>query len=303
MMSHEEVIQSVTAHMATIQKREARLVRKVIRAYATALTDIRTRVAARLQTLGDTPTPSQIRSMGNDVMLIRAIEARLAILEDEFVGIFREEIPVVARMGILSGSEEVLIIAKALGVELFEFSINPLLEPVIESTIQQIPGEIAKFKGAIVAELRAGLSAGEPIPALMRRVFQRTPVDGRSSTFKRGMVSAELLTRRAVVQASNNAKAIYLEETQQQLPQLRKQAVASINGRTSDTCLRVHGQIKPINKPFDLSGTARFARRMMAPPFHWNCRTTVAAYHPVFEEGGVTTADMRREAKQELNNR
>ena len=42
---------------------------------------------------------------------------------------------------------------------------------------------------------------------------------------------------------------------------------------------------------------------MMQPPFHWNCRTSVVAYHPRFEQGGATTDRMRREANEELAER
>ena len=249
----DEVMRLVTAQMAEVKRREDKTVRQVMRAYIEALNDIRARVQARLDTLGDSPTPSQIRSMGNDVMLTRAIEARLAVLQGEFTAIFREVMPEMARRGALAGSSEVLAIASALGVELFDFAVNPLLEPVVEATLALVPEEVARFRSLILAELRTGLSGGEAIPTLMRRIFQRVPVDGRSSVFKRGMVSAELLTRRAVIQASNNAKAIYLEQAVEQVPELKKQAVASINGRTSDTCLRVHGQVQNVGDPFELA--------------------------------------------------
>lgn len=55
-----------------------------------------------------------------------------------------------------------------------------------------------------------------------------------------------------------------------------RQAVAAIDERTTDCCLRVHGQVVKFDKRFTLTGTPRFADRVMAPPFHWYCRSSVA---------------------------
>lgn len=50
----------------------------------------------------------------------------------------------------------------------------------------------------------------------------------------------------------------------------RRQAIAGLDERTTDCCLRVHGQIVGMREPFTLTGTPRFADRVMRPPFHWN---------------------------------
>ncbi|MEZ4558725.1 MAG: hypothetical protein R3A10_08055 [Caldilineaceae bacterium] len=55
-----------------------------------------------------------------------------------------------------------------------------------------------------------------------------------------------------------------------------RQAVAAIDERTTDCCLRVHGTTATLRGKFQLAGTPRFADRMHAPPFHWYCRTSVA---------------------------
>ena len=55
-----------------------------------------------------------------------------------------------------------------------------------------------------------------------------------------------------------------------------RQAIAAIDERTTDCCLRVHGQTTTIDGDFTLTGTPRFADRLHGPPFHWNCRTAVA---------------------------
>lgn len=79
-----------------------------------------------------------------------------------------------------------------------------------------------------------------------------------------------------------------------------KQAVAAIDERTTDCCLQVHGQVQPLDKPFELSGTPRFGDKIQNPPFHWYCRTATALYRPEMEQTGLTTTDMVSAAKAEL---
>ena len=61
----------------------------------------------------------------------------------------------------------------------------------------------------------------------------------------------------------------------------------------------VHGQTQPINKPFRLRGTPRYADRIMAAPFHDYCRTASAL---VLAEDArdETTQTMRAAARAEL---
>jgi hypothetical protein len=64
-----------------------------------------------------------------------------------------------------------------------------------------------------------------------------------------------------------------------------KQSIAALDGRTTDCCIRVHGQIKPLNGKFHLTGTPRFADDLEWAPFHWNCRTSIALYSSQFDDG------------------
>ncbi len=80
-----------------------------------------------------------------------------------------------------------------------------------------------------------------------------------------------------------------------------KQAFAAIDRRTTETCLRVHGQIRPLNGEFKLTGTPRFADEMDWSPFHHWCRTSVALYLPEFEDG--LTQELRDTADTELRQR
>jgi len=73
-----------------------------------------------------------------------------------------------------------------------------------------------------------------------------------------------------------------------------KQAVAALDGRTTDCCLRVHGQITSFDGKFHLTGTPRFADYLDWSPFHYRCRTSIALYLPEFDNG--LTQAMRESA-------
>lgn len=81
----------------------------------------------------------------------------------------------------------------------------------------------------------------------------------------------------------------------------QKQAVAAIDGRTTETCLRVHGQIVPLDGLFQLEGVPRYADAMGGPPFHWWCRTATALYRSDMDLG--LTEKMEVGAKEKLTER
>ena len=71
----------------------------------------------------------------------------------------------------------------------------------------------------------------------------------------------------------------------------QKQAVAAIDSKTTDCCLRVHGQVRDFNSPFTLTGTPRFADEVDWPAFHYYCRTSGVLYLSAYDNG--LTARMR----------
>lgn len=81
--------------------------------------------------------------------------------------------------------------------------------------------------------------------------------------------------------------------------QHKRQAVALIDNRTTDCCLRVNGQVVGQEEDFRLTGYPRYASRMRNPPFHWYCRTTVALIRNE-DAGDEHTVEMRESAKAEL---
>ena len=81
-----------------------------------------------------------------------------------------------------------------------------------------------------------------------------------------------------------------------------KQAVAAIDERTTDCCLRVHGQAVPLEGSFRLTGEPRYADEMQWSPFHWWCRTSVALL-TADEVNDDVTGRMRGAADEELAGR
>jgi hypothetical protein len=79
------------------------------------------------------------------------------------------------------------------------------------------------------------------------------------------------------------------DETVGQAPgvggQFSKQAVAALDRRTTECCLRVHGQIQPLNSPFHLTGSPAYTDYLDWPPFHAWCRTSGVLYKPEFDDG------------------
>lgn len=81
-----------------------------------------------------------------------------------------------------------------------------------------------------------------------------------------------------------------------------RQAVAAVDERTTDCCLRVHGQVVGINADFHLLGSPRFAERLRNPPFHWYCRTSTCLVRVEDGEDRLSV-EMREAARNELEAR
>ena len=81
-----------------------------------------------------------------------------------------------------------------------------------------------------------------------------------------------------------------------------RQAVASIDGRTTNCCLKVHGQVVEMEESFRLTGTPRFADKMRDPPFHNYCRTVWTLVHRRDVDDNLSVR-MRNAAAAELADR
>lgn len=81
-----------------------------------------------------------------------------------------------------------------------------------------------------------------------------------------------------------------------------RQAVAVIDERTTDCCLRVHGQWQAFGDDFRLTGQPRYADKMPHPPFHRWCRSATALVQRQYAADDLTQK-MRDAARAELNAR
>lgn len=75
----------------------------------------------------------------------------------------------------------------------------------------------------------------------------------------------------------------------------RKQAIATIDGRTTATCLHVHGQVQRIDQPFILccdpwESAKNYGFTAEFPPFHWWCRTVVIFIPATLANSSTTLA-------------
>lgn len=80
-----------------------------------------------------------------------------------------------------------------------------------------------------------------------------------------------------------------------------KQVVAGLDERTTDCCLRAHGQIVSLKDKFHLTGTPRYADYLDWTPFHYWCRSSIALHLPGYDDG--LTKLMRESAARIMKER
>lgn len=78
-----------------------------------------------------------------------------------------------------------------------------------------------------------------------------------------------------------------------------KQAIAAIDHKTTECCLKVHGQAVPLDKDFHLTGSPAFADYMDWSPFHYRCRTSIVLILPE-DVQDTLTQEMLDAARDEL---
>jgi len=118
-------------------------------------------------------------------------------------------------------------------------------------------GQKADFRTKFRQQIQLGMSEHESIDQLTRRI--RGPA-GMIETKRR---QAEALTRTAVNEVATKAKLATFEANDD-ITQAYE-LVVTFDSRTSDICIALDGKTYRYDDP---------ARRM--PPFHFNCRTTIA---------------------------
>lgn len=245
----------------------------------------------------------RMRELARDRDLLAQIEARLKVLRD-LVGRITDSAWKRALDGGERVSEEELdILLSGLEPGRFDFSFSMVdytaVEVGLEIALQKLLQAQDQTALVLIGELRVAMLRGESFDDMVKRMLARD-----ASVFARGKISAALGARRNVITANNGGRQMVYEYWAPQIPGLGKQAVAAIGQNTTDCCLRVHGQVQPVNGLYRLEGEPRFADRLAYPAFHWNCRTSSVAYHEDFERGAkIKTSDMVDAAQAELQAR
>lgn len=163
---------------------------------------------------------------------------------------------------------------------------------------------IAWVRGQLLMEAFSFLASQAPAELVRDRLLSLAAGDGRVSVWRAVLPQAQRQASESIWLTANSARrTMYLEAQGRAAITMKHQAIAAIDERTTRTCLRVHGQIQPLSVPFNLTGTPRYADKMMGPPFHYNCRSSVVLYVPELEQLGIPTNDMRKAAQAELRAR
>lgn len=289
----------LTRNQALMERSEAATARQVAAAYNQARREMLAELITRWIGPG-TLRPEEALDLARQLGLLQAIDQRLLQLERQAGAILRGVVNDAEERAVEAIGREMALLPGNLRRDLSAFTrINTaLVERFVPIALGDLQLATTALAGVLRRELQAGLLQGESFPNLVARLLK---VDG--SEWSKGALSAERLARRLVIHAENAARTEFIQQAAVGIPELKRQAVAVVAGNTTDCCLQVHGQIVGVNEPFALSGEPRFSDSMMHPPFHWNCRSAAAAWHPRFEAGGLTTVNMQASAKAELKRR
>lgn len=176
---------------------------------------------------------------------------------------------------------------------------------ILSGFAENVTGWLEMLQASFLTELQRLFQAEEPAETIAERLLaEQIATTGRASVWRTGGNVAAQQSQRDMWGVATAIGNILRKSGEGQAgQQWRKQAIAAIDERTTDCCLRVHGQIQLLDAPFKLTGTPRFADEMKSPPFHLYCRTVQALYVEEFEVQGVTTDDMRDAARTELKAR
>lgn len=286
---------TLTRNQTLMERAENVTARQVAAAYNQARRELLADLISRWIGPG-TLRPQDALDLARRLGLLQAIDRRLLTLERQAGEILRGVVNAAEERALEAIEREMGLLPQSMRRDLGAFTrINAqMVERFVPIALSDMQVGTAALAGTLRRELQVGLIQGESFPDLVGRLLK---VDG--SVWRNGEVSAERMARRLVIHAENAARTEYIQQAAQGIPELKRQAVAVIQGNTTDCCLRVHGQIVGINEPFTLTGEPRFADKLMHPPFHWSCRTAAAAWHPRFEAGGLTTESMRTSAQAE----
>lgn len=188
---------------------------------------------------------------------------QLAIDESKFGVKLLSEMPPVALDMITPSSAMLRAAVKA----------RPFQGRLLREWVSDHPAAVRmRLRGAI----RQGVAQGETIDQIVRRIRGT-----RANGFKDGIMEvnrrgAEAMVRTAVSHTVNTSRAITYEENADIVKGV--QWVATLDGRTSQTCISLDGRVFPLN-----SGPR--------PPAHINCRSSTIPVLKSWKELGIPLSE------------
>lgn len=168
--------------------------------------------------------------------------------------------------------------------------------------VETPPAWTAVYYGSLISEINRLINAGDVDNAAGSLFAER--IDDRASVYRKTLNAAVVESDKVIWGVAVGQLGTLINGVGTLVPYpIQKQAIAAIDERTTDCCLRVHGQIQPLDHDFHLTGTPRYADYLPRPPFHWRCRTSETIYHPIVEGIGISTDQMRSAARYEIDKR
>lgn len=225
---------------------------------------------------------------GNNIQgMLRGLDV-VDELRRALVDIARPALNEAAMLGASSATAQLEAYQKA-GITVQPAGRQPDQATLINGWRQIMDGQLDRVAALIQsgAEVELILGTDPSLDAARKGALQPAPVQ-RETAFWLAMAAAGGFT----------AWLIGRDERRMEDLPFQKQVVAAIDERTTDCCLRAHGQVVPLDKKFHLTGTPRYADNLDWTPFHWYCRSSVALYLPQFDD--ELTAGMQQAARAEL---
>jgi hypothetical protein len=240
---------------------------------------------------------------------VSRVRSEIGILERAVANVSREQLPKVDELTLWYMNQQLGNLRK-IGerglptIQELNLATYAERQQVYQNTLSETPAWINDLAHNMDYNLTRLAVSGADVDTAVSRLLALNITDGRASVFRLSGAAAQTQTSAVTWTASVLAASGLFKATQIITRTVyMKQAIAVIDQATTDCCLRVHGQVQPLDKPFILVGTPRFADKLDSPPFHWNCRSATSLYTEKMEEKGIPTSEMVDAAQAELSAR
>lgn len=173
-------------------------------------------------------------------------------------------------------------VGKDFGFDIYD---RDTVERLVKDSPELLPRKIADKKkhnhwnqGIINNCITQGVIQGESIPKIAKRIA--------NATANHNNKSATLYARTAMTSAQNGGRMQMLNEAKEKGINVKKQWLATNDGRTRDSHIHLNGQIKDVDKPFKSDfGRIEYPGDPKAHPADvYNCRCTLVYVFPEYED-------------------